>query len=154
MRCAGRSGTLTPRPECSGKGHVLSDLAVLHCNATCRPLVHEKNKRAQSSTNRDESKPNYFLDFISLLPFQCDINCIINAHSQPNNREKFHRNLLKHFVVVRVSGGGSLRYVTPRSGMMSSSMCTQLPPEFYRVAQTYRNQKSIIPVTSSIQSWK
>jgi hypothetical protein len=86
-------------PGCSEKKHVLFDLAALHCNVTCRPLVHEKNKKAQSSTNRDESKPNCFLDFISLLPFRCDINYIINAHSQPNNREKFHRSLLKHFVV-------------------------------------------------------
>jgi hypothetical protein len=75
---------------------------VLDDNVTCSPLVHEKNKKAQSCTNRDESKPNYFLDFISLLPFRCDINYIINAHSQPNNSDKFHRSLLKHFVVGRV----------------------------------------------------
>jgi hypothetical protein len=98
---------------------------VLDDNVTCSPLVHEKNKKAQSCTNRDESKPNYFLDFISLLPFRCDINYIINAHSQPNNREKFHRSLLKHFVVGRVLGGGSLRYVSAR---MPGNTCTQLPP--------------------------
>jgi hypothetical protein len=66
---------------------------LLDDNVTCRPLVHEKNNKAQSSTNRDESNPNYFFDFISLLPFRCDINYIINAHSQSNNREKFHRGL-------------------------------------------------------------